>query len=246
MPTTTAARVWRDKGDLDRAIADFNEAIRLDPDPKDARAYNNRGHAWRNKGDLDRAIADYSEAIRLDPKFARAYYNRGFAWRDKGDLDRAIADYTEAIRLDPKNAAYYRSRGYAYFHKGDFTASAADLLRATDLADNAYGMLFRYLARVRLEQDGAAELCASAARLKNKDWPYAVMDYYLGCAACRDARRCQQAQEKCEAEFYTGAWHLLRGSNAEARTALQVAADTCPKTYVEYAAAVAELKRLEP
>lgn len=239
--------VWRDKGDRDRAIADFDEAIRLAPDPKDARAYNNRALAWRNNGDLDRAIADYNEAIRLDPKYAFAYYNRGFAWRDKDDLDRAIADYTEAVQLEPKNAAYYRNRGYAYFLKGDFTASTADLLRATDLADNAYGMLFRYLARERLKQDGAAELSGSAARLKSRDWPYAVIDFYLGLRSLDEMRAAaDRPTAKCEAEFYTGAWHVLRGSNAEARTALQVVADTCPKTYVEYTAAVAELKRLEP
>ena len=239
--------VWRDKGDHDRALADFNEAIRLDPDPKDALAYNNRGLAWRNKGDLDRAIADYSEAIRLDPKYAQAYYNRGFAWRDKDDLDRAIADYTAAIELEPKRAAHHRTRGYTYFYKGDFTASAADLLRATDLAANAYGMLFRYLARARLEQDGAAELSASAARLKSRDWPYAVIDFYLGLRSLAEMRAAANgSKEKCEAEFYTGEWHLLRGSNTEARTALQVAADTCLKTYVEYTGAVAELKRLEP
>jgi tetratricopeptide (TPR) repeat protein len=37
---------YRDKGELDRAIADFNEAIRLDP--KFALAYNNRGLAYRD------------------------------------------------------------------------------------------------------------------------------------------------------------------------------------------------------
>jgi len=54
--------------DYDRAIADFDEAIRLNP--KAANAFNDRAIARRAKGDLDSAIADYSEAIRLDPKFA--------------------------------------------------------------------------------------------------------------------------------------------------------------------------------
>ena len=103
---------YYDKGDDDRAIADYNEAIRLDP--KSAYAYSNRGLAYDHKGDLDRAIADYNEAIRLDPKYALAYFNRGNAYYQKGDDDRAIADYNEAIRLDPKYAFAYNNRGTAY------------------------------------------------------------------------------------------------------------------------------------
>jgi tetratricopeptide (TPR) repeat protein len=61
---------YQRKDDLDRAIADYGEAIRLDPEY--AEAYYGRGLTYRNKGDLERAIADYSEAIRLDPKLAAA------------------------------------------------------------------------------------------------------------------------------------------------------------------------------
>jgi tetratricopeptide (TPR) repeat protein len=42
---------YRNKGDYDRAIADYNQAIRLDP--KYAAAYNNRGRAYADKGDHD-------------------------------------------------------------------------------------------------------------------------------------------------------------------------------------------------
>ncbi len=55
------------KNNHDRAIADFNEAIRLNP--KYTFAFNNRGNAYDAKNDHDRAIADYTEAIRLDPKY---------------------------------------------------------------------------------------------------------------------------------------------------------------------------------
>ena len=103
------------KGDLDKAIADFTEAIRLDP--KYAQAYYNRGYAYW-KGDFDKAIADFTEAIRLDPKYAKAYCSRGICLQDKGDYDKAIADYTEAIRLDPKYAKAYYNRGMAYVAEG--------------------------------------------------------------------------------------------------------------------------------
>ncbi|MFL6950578.1 MAG: tetratricopeptide repeat protein, partial [Xanthobacteraceae bacterium] len=88
----------RQKGDYDRAIADFSEAIRLDP--KDAAVYNNRGNAWRAKGDNDRAIADYNEAIRLDPKDPVFYRNRGMAYKATRGFDRALWDYSKANALE--------------------------------------------------------------------------------------------------------------------------------------------------
>jgi lipoprotein NlpI len=118
------AMAYNVKGDRDRAIADYSEAIRLDP--KYARPYNGRGNAYRAKGDLDRAIADYDEAIRLDPKYAAAYNDRGGAYQAKGDLDRAIVYYNEAIRLDPKYANAYANRGDAYRAKGDLDGAIAD------------------------------------------------------------------------------------------------------------------------
>ena len=60
-----------DKGDHDKAIAEFNEAIRLDP--QNAFAYKGRGVAWSKKGEFDRAMTDFDESLRINPKFADAY-----------------------------------------------------------------------------------------------------------------------------------------------------------------------------
>jgi tetratricopeptide (TPR) repeat protein len=56
---------YRAKGDTDRAIADYTEAIRLNP--SDAIAYYNRGVSYERKGDHNRAIADYRRALAIDP-----------------------------------------------------------------------------------------------------------------------------------------------------------------------------------
>jgi tetratricopeptide (TPR) repeat protein len=52
------------RADTDRAIADFDQAIKVDP--KFAKAYLKRGVAYDDKGDIDRAIADYTKAIKLE------------------------------------------------------------------------------------------------------------------------------------------------------------------------------------
>src|SRR5262252_8981565 len=67
--------VYLTRHDFDRAIADFEQAVRLDP--KMADAYGNRGMAYRNKGELDQAVRDFDEAIRLAPRDAAIYNNRG-------------------------------------------------------------------------------------------------------------------------------------------------------------------------
>jgi tetratricopeptide (TPR) repeat protein len=119
---------------IDRAIADYDQAIRLDPDY--TVAYIQRGTAYKGKGDNDRAIADYTQAIRLDPNDADAYNNRGVAYINKGDNDRAIADCTQAIRLNPNDAAAYNNRGYAYYDKDDYNRAIADYNQAIRLDPN--------------------------------------------------------------------------------------------------------------
>jgi tetratricopeptide (TPR) repeat protein len=89
---------WRAKGQLDRAIADHTQAIKLDP--KLSEAFYNRGNAYGDKGENDRAIADYDQAIRLSPKFVGALNNRGLARRLKGDTAGGDADIARAKQLD--------------------------------------------------------------------------------------------------------------------------------------------------
>ena len=88
-----------------KAIADFNEAIVLDP--KSADAYCQRGRMWSKKREYDKAIADFDKSLRINPKDSSAYSERGFAWKNKGEYERAIADYKEALRVDPTDAWAY-------------------------------------------------------------------------------------------------------------------------------------------
>ena len=158
---------FHDKGDFDRAIADYTQAITIDPNYGEA--YRNRGWSLFNRGDIDRAFSDYNEAIRLNPTSAlaltrrgyarytrgditgalsdydeairlgpeRPYYERGNVWYDQGDLDRAIADYDQHIRLDPDFADAYRRRADALRQKGELDRAIADYSAAIDRGPTA-------------------------------------------------------------------------------------------------------------
>jgi tetratricopeptide (TPR) repeat protein len=117
---TTRGNAYESKGDLDRAIQDFDEAIRLDPV---GAVFIARGIAYASKGQYDRAIVDYSSAINsLDSEDiellatlqkATALGNRGKAHMMKGEFVQAIRDFDEAIQLDPKGRDFIVARNRA-------------------------------------------------------------------------------------------------------------------------------------
>ena len=122
---------YKSKGQWNRAIADFSEAIRLKPDF--VTAFNNRGNIYYGKGQFDRAIKDYDKAIRLKPDLAEAFSNRGNVYRKKGQFDRAIKDYDKAIHLKPEDGHIFADRGLAYEKKGAPTQALRDFKRARAL-----------------------------------------------------------------------------------------------------------------
>jgi lipoprotein NlpI len=122
---------WKDKGDLDRALDNYERAIAADP--RLANAYNSRGAALGSKGDLDSALRDFDRAIELNPELGSAYENRGALRRSRGDLDWAIKDLGEAIRLHPDVERSYLERANALDAKGNTASAIADLNQAIRL-----------------------------------------------------------------------------------------------------------------
>ena len=84
-------------GQLERAIQDYDETVRLDPQCADA--YVNRGGAYVILGQPEKAIQDLDEAIGLDPKIANAYALRAFTYTSLGKDIEAQRDVDRAVEL---------------------------------------------------------------------------------------------------------------------------------------------------
>jgi tetratricopeptide (TPR) repeat protein len=117
-------------GELDKAIADEGESIRLYPQTSN---YNGRGQIWLQKKEFDIVIADFNEAIRLSPKFAVPYYNRAKAWYSKKQYDKAIEDFNEAVRLNPNYAFAFDCRGRVFQNQGNYKKALDDFDEAIRL-----------------------------------------------------------------------------------------------------------------
>jgi tetratricopeptide (TPR) repeat protein len=100
---------YRSMGDYNRAIPDFDEAIKLNP---------SQVSPWRNRA-LSRALADISEALRLAPQEARTLYIQGILRELRGEPSDAAQDFAAAraaVRNDlewqqiERDLSHYRSR----------------------------------------------------------------------------------------------------------------------------------------
>lgn len=95
--------VHYDKGDWDKAIADYTDTIRLDP--KNGEAFNNRAWTYYRAGRQAEALADANTAVRLLAKEAYVWDTRGHINAKLGNRDAAISDFRAALAIDPANAA---------------------------------------------------------------------------------------------------------------------------------------------
>jgi len=117
--------VWNYKKQYDKAIADFNSAIRINP--TSANHFVGRAAAHMNKEEFRPAIADFTEAIRLAPGDEYTYLQRGIAYHSVNEPDNAIADYTEAHKINPLDVNPLINRGIVYYSKkGLYDEAIAD------------------------------------------------------------------------------------------------------------------------
>jgi tetratricopeptide (TPR) repeat protein len=159
------ANAYARKGELDRAIADYDEIVRVDP--TDATAFFNRGIVYQAKNNFDRAVADLNEAIRLNPKDASALYGRCWLRATAGkELAQALADCDQSLLLRPNHHDTLDSRGLVYFRLGRFDQAIADLDAALSThARSVQPLYVRGLAKMKKGDAAGGEADIAAAEM---------------------------------------------------------------------------------
>jgi tetratricopeptide (TPR) repeat protein len=120
--------------DFRGALADYTEAIRLNPNYADA--YYHRGNAFYKLGDKQKAVNDYNQVLKINPNYADAYYNRGVARNELGDKQGAMSDYNQALKINPQEAGAYNNRGTIRLDMGDNQGAISDYNQAIKINPN--------------------------------------------------------------------------------------------------------------
>lgn len=154
---TNRAEAYAKHGNLDAALTDFDEALRLAPDY--VRALVGRGRVFVHQGNQDAALADFDRALALQPENADALVERGSLYaqqndvRARADFDallqpdqpydntdgmRFLADYDRIITLVPDYAPGYLVRGLSYERLGNTDQALMDYTHAISLTNDWY------------------------------------------------------------------------------------------------------------
>ncbi len=88
--------------DLDKALADCNAALRLNPG--DPATLDSRGLVELRMGAFDKSIADYDDALKLRPNLAWSLYGRGLDELGKGQTVPGQTDIKAAEAISPRLA----------------------------------------------------------------------------------------------------------------------------------------------
>ncbi len=116
-------------GETDKALADYNAAIKADP--KASLAFLGRGVLLAvRKRSYDRAIEDFDKVLVIDPDNVEALISRGDAFSQLGDTGRAMADLNRAVALAPNNPIVLITRGQAENRRGNLAGAARDYREA--------------------------------------------------------------------------------------------------------------------
>lgn len=119
---------YKEKGEIQKALADFGEVLRIKPNNHDV--FTNRGNLYFNANEIDKALADYEKVIEINPSdkesLGKAYNNRGSCKFRKNEIEAALADYNKALELYPKYPDAYLNRAVYFAVTNQHEKAASD------------------------------------------------------------------------------------------------------------------------
>lgn len=132
--------IYFGQGNLEKAIDNYSNAIRLKPD--DVEAYFNRGLAYHQSKKYRESIQDYERVIQFNPTYQNAYANLGVCYRLLKEYEKSLQNLNRAIELNPNFEFALLHRGITHVEMKKNDLALADLKKAEQINPNSPANLF--------------------------------------------------------------------------------------------------------
>ncbi len=127
LPYRLRGQYFAGKGETQKAIADFEQIIKLYPNHPSANLFLADLKRQTNPED---ALSAFNKAIKVNPNNADVYVQRGIYYFEQDDWEAASNDYEKAISLDPKNSHAYYNRGSLLMAQKNYPLALEDMTQA--------------------------------------------------------------------------------------------------------------------
>jgi lipoprotein NlpI len=206
----------------EKALADLNESIKLDPNKNET--YGTLAEVQLGRGEIKQALATVTEQSKRS--FGRDdgfLYQRARVNFYAGEFASAVTDLEARIK-----AAGARDKAYAWLW--------------LDMASKRLG---------GDGNERKERLAEYANSIKHDGWPMPIVKYYRGeidedavLKAAKDSNDTTQRWQLCEANYFIGQRYLHSKDTRAAKRAFERARDTEVFEFIEYRASGIELERL--
>ena len=156
--------------DLERAIAEFRDALRLDPTKDEARLA--LGRALISQQKYLNALAPLREYTEHEPRDSQGYYAAGLAYQGLRQWDSSIESLQKAAQLDPKSFEVRYELGLALAAAGQNEHAIRELRVAEEISPSApdpHDQLARLLSKTGQEELARKEHAEYAALVSHGD-----------------------------------------------------------------------------
>lgn len=235
-------------------IASLNKMVRATGTSRAERVerYMQRSLAYSRIFHFNEALNDLNQALRLNPGSAKAHYLRAIVYARLEKNEQAYADFDKTLKLNPKYLSALLQRAHLYFLHGKYEAAQKDFTQyLQEKPNDLYRMLWIFLCERYQRRDGSVLGFYS----NNQDlsaWPGAMVKLYRGDVDLQDlvpplkrTLKRWNAASRCEAYFYLGQFHFIRGEMRQALAYFQEAVKTRQKALIEYEFALVYVDRLK-
>ncbi|XP_051871501.1 uncharacterized protein ttc6 [Pristis pectinata] len=210
--------LYRKLGQLQSAMEDLNEAIKLEP--MLLNAYWHRHFIYLLQMKTSEALDDLNFVLKHNRSHADAYTSKGDIYRNKGDITMAIINYSQGLKCRPDDDIYFR-RAEMYEANNDLLLAMEDYHLAFTLNPKRTDAMMKH----------------GQYYFKNFNWPMAIKDF---------TALIKEEPNNAQARNYRGQAYAKQGLFREAILDLSVAIHLEPNNWMAFYHRACLLRKVHP